>query len=940
MYKNIKFTSLKKRILIFLTLVFMLAQTAVPVAAADSSGDVNYLNNITLLEKLGIITAEDQMQYSEESVSREDFAAIVGAIDGFTRDFSGSTAFDSSFADVAFVAENYGSIAYAVDIGAMDIDANGNFRPTQDVTVEQVVKAMVTLLGYGRVNYNNDDSFYIKTGQTLKLLSGIKTAYSRPITKGELVTILIRTLDKETLKIEFLGAGASYSENKDTSLLNDKFNVYKLTGVLQATSITGIGTKGAARNGHITLGGYDIETEEDLTEYLGMYFTAYCTGTKDLTELKLLYGFMTNGKNNKITIQTEDVTDIKNDTMYYELGGKDRQIKIQSKATIIYNGTNYPLYDFSTTFMTVEKNKDGSVTFLDADNDGKYETIFIKSYQIGFVDHVYKNGDNISLVDKTGNMLFGQTFDISDESSSFTFIKNGINCTYEDIGKKSIVSFAADKYNTCYEFLISNKTVEGTILNIADDELKIDDNYYKMCAGFNMSSYGITVGDVALFYFDAFGKVAQAEKKASAKEAYGMLESVKVNRKEGCIGRITIFTTDGVHKDFECAEKVFIDGTKYKYVKTDQILAALKAGKTRFFAQTGMASTNADDVLQLVKYSVNSDGKISSIITISSSTVNSENELNLTHNINGTYVDTDSKIYNKTAASRWFGKPNAYTFFNQQTGNSFVYDGNLVIFALPNDKGLTEAFAAIKEGDGQSAMNRLSYEGYGATQKNDAPAAFCFFDVDDDTKFFPILLVEKQISTTTVAPREINNMMVLEKLIVEYNEEDEATYHVMEGTAVSSGAKVRACMPEDVYKTEYLPKGIVSGDVVRWNNDALGIVNCVELFIDNIGPNSKITQGSSAPVNSYPGNFYESTRFTCGNVEYFNDKYILLKNGTDLYATIINPSAKVLVYDSQTKKTTKGDYSMIKTTRQDSVDPSLVVTIQSYSAIQSIVIFK
>ena len=173
MYKN-NFSLFKKAIITFLTLALMLVNMTVPANALDTSGDTAYLDAVTVLEKLGILIPEDQMQYSEETVSRETFASIAGTFYGFTREDAGATALVSEFSDVDITAPNYGNIEFAVSTGLMDKDAEGNFRPSQDVTVGEVIKAMLVVLGYDKVNPQNDEGFYKKQGQSLKLLSGIR----------------------------------------------------------------------------------------------------------------------------------------------------------------------------------------------------------------------------------------------------------------------------------------------------------------------------------------------------------------------------------------------------------------------------------------------------------------------------------------------------------------------------------------------------------------------------------------------------------------------------------------------------------------------------------------------------------------------------------------------------------------------------------------------
>lgn len=917
MYKN-NFSLFKKAIITFLTLALMLVNMTVPANALDTSGDTAYLDAVTVLEKLGILIPEDQMQYSEETVSRETFASIAGTFYGFTREDAGATVLVSEFSDVDITAPNYGNIEFAVSTGLMDKDAEGNFRPSQDVTVGEVIKAMLVVLGYDKVNPQNDEGFYKKQGQSLRLLSGVRTAFESAVTKGELITILLNTLEASPLKMDSIGLEGSFSVDESKTVLGERFGAYKLTGVLQATDVTGIGALGAAKSGHVILGGYDIETDIDLTEFLGMFITAYCTGNDDLTELKLLYAFGTKGRNNQLTIQVRDVTDVKGDMLYYELDGRSKQVRIPSTVTVIYNGRNYPLYSFSN-FMSDEKTREGSITLLDSDNDGKYETVFIKSYYTYFVDHVYTNNENVSFIGSNGNALFDFTYDEDNENKHFSFIKNGNAITLSDIGSKCIISVAADKYKNDYEFLISSTVVSGTVLKIDAEEVKVEDSYYKIASGFTLPGE-ISVGETAVFYIDAFGNVAYAENKEGAKNAYGMLESVKESRKDGCIGRITIFTPEGAHKEYECAEKIKIDGKKYKYVEVAAILSVLKSGKAQFFAKTGLNASGADDVLQVVKYSVNSDGKVTAIDTLLPNEAVSENDLVFSKTMN-TQLDY----------LRWYDKAYAKTFCHTYTGESLVYDDDLVIFALPNDKSQTEAFSARK-----GSMNLLGYERF---PQGEEPNALHFFDVDSDTYFFPLLIIEKTLSAT-VPGLEVNNMMIFEKQITEYNDEMGEVYHVLCGTSVKTGAELKAKMPDDVYNTYFVGSSITPGDVVRWTTDDLGIVKLLELTIDNGGPNSHISRDSEPGVARYDTGYYATTRLTCGNVEYFDNKFIVFKNGTKLSASVINPTAKVLIYDSRTKTTSQGDYSMIKTLKQSPADPSLVVTYQENSTLKSVVIFK
>lgn len=906
--------TLKKSICVFMAVIALTACIFMPVVSADSATeDIAYLNKVSLLEKLGILTANDTMQYSRETITRENYAAMLGVfydISRFQTDFSDG---QGIFSDVSSKNPSCKLIEAVVGAGAMEGYKDGKFRPTMDLTVEQAAKSILVLLGYDSlvIAKGQGDRGYINQARELDLLDGINKSNTQAITKGELVEMLCTALDTEVLQLSSLGDKVTYETKRNETLLSEYFGVYKLEGILQATDITGIGRNDSIRKGYVLVNGNTIKTNEDMNMFLGMNLNLYCK-KDEFKELNMIHFYSKENKNKELTLNAEDVEGLSGTTFSYKSNEKTKKINLSSNATVIYNGKNNPLYS-----ADMFKINDGSIRFLDANCDGKYETVFIKSYISVWVGQVYNENGNVSIIDKK-NPSKKYTFNTNDDNKTVKFIKNNNVGTFSDIKTDNVVLIAADKMNlstktiasdaSYYEILVSDVKVEGFLEAVdsgKEEKLTIDGVKYSIGKGFSLSAFYLSVGDTAKFYLDAFNKVVVAE-KVEANIIYGILNGVASESFPNFISAMRIFSSDGSFKILECAPKITIDGKRYSNEDVTNVENAIKAGKTAFFGNSDLSAisrTNAGDYFQLVKYSLNSDGQINMIDTMNSPF----------YEVGDNTLSYSNKFAPRTT---YFGKSYATTI-----SGGYVYDSNLKIFAIPSDKGNLEAYSVRND------MLSLGYE------KLPADVTVYAFDVDE-FKYVPVMITEKEIASS-VNEEESNNMMIFESLSQKLASDGEA-YYVMNGTSVKSGAKVEAFLTDDAY-TQYKTLGIESGDIVRWIYDDLNFATTLELLLDNEGNTSKLKYSDSEVNDSA---FFSTFRITCGTVEKYNDKFILFNLGTNKDASLRNPSAKVLVYDSLTGKTTSGDYSMIKTNEAFPGEASLVFTLQTSSAINSLVIFN
>ena len=907
MFGNTTSPVLRKCITILCVTALLIMQIPANVfAVGGKMTDTTYLDRVETLEKLGILLSEDDMQYSEENVTREKFALFVGAFYGVPR--TGSAAYAASaqtFTDVSPADPNFNAIETAVRMGAMDGYTDKKFRPLENITAGEAIRAAVVLLGYDEiVSYRGGtDSDYIVQAQRLGLLNGIKKDADAAITKGEIVELLFAALDTKMLLLKGAGSSKKYETDKNKTLLTETLGFYKIEGIVQATEITSVGSAEACGKGFITVNGYNIRVSEDMGKYLGMYVYAYCSGDKYMSELSLIHIITSQKKNISVTVDADDIISFENKVLSYWENGIIQKVSLPLDANVILNGKNNPIYS-DRDFLVEE----GNITLLDANADGTYETVFIKSYMDVWVGQVFFEKGNVYVIDKNDTSK-KYSLDNKDLNRKVVYKTITSLTTYDSVKSDSIISIAADKMDLrtktisdsaeYIEVLISDQQVSGTVslINMDENKITIGDAVYTAGYDFDPSACEITPGSAAKFYLNFFNQITAAEKVN--KQAYGILYNARTKGQLSDSVQMRIFTLDNMFKVFDCTDRLHIDGRLYN--DSNSILDALRASSIRFFADSGMSSDGAGDLFQLIRYTMDTAGVITEIDTVEPNSDDPEIEKN--HLKYSNFIPSGTRYFNKSYATTIDG--------------GYVYDSNLRLFRIPSDLK-NEAGFSVKT----TLADALAYE------LIDSPVYG--FDMNE-YKYIPLMIVQREAAAEKVAQKEENRMIVFEGVSTVMDDEG-GFGKAINGTSVKTGGKLQAILKEDKVLED---SGAVPGDIIRWVVDDYGRVITIEVTMKNDGANSTMP-----PFGGPRMGFYTDFRITCGMVENMNSKYILFKYGSMYECSLRNPSAKVLVYDSKTKTTTQGGYDSIKTIAAFGDEASLVFTLQLYTALQTIVVFK
>ena len=140
---------LKKLISVFLVLTILCSLTAVAAVPEGLSGTV-YEEALLMLDELELASQKFISGFKpNKSIKRSEFASLLCSYLGYDKTGGISASEASGFADINEYDDNYISVLTVSKYGIMSGDGYGNFNPGDTVTYAQVIKVIMSVLGYG-----------------------------------------------------------------------------------------------------------------------------------------------------------------------------------------------------------------------------------------------------------------------------------------------------------------------------------------------------------------------------------------------------------------------------------------------------------------------------------------------------------------------------------------------------------------------------------------------------------------------------------------------------------------------------------------------------------------------------------------------------------------------------------------------------------------------
>ena len=769
----------KKLITLILVLTMVLSQGVLTPLAAEQS---IYSEEIEVIKALGIMVGDENGDFgAQNNLTRAEFANVLTVLlqinDSETAKENAwyfkageelkNQVFDSEkvqrFTDVPADHWAYGVIEQVTSIGYMIGTSATEFSPEENVTINQVNKVLVKMLGYEVFAERNGGypAGYNYTASSIKLLKGINHYGETPILRGELAKMLVNMFEVEMIEVGYVTDGGTTTyQQSDKTFLEDSLKIFTAEGELTNTSVTGLYGESGIADGEVVIGGvvYKVaEGAEYINGFLGKVIEIYYV--KDINGRNVVLYAALSDETDEFVIDIKDFISLTNGELKYNEDDDEEKLDLISMPAIIFNGT--AVDTISTEQIKAFYN--GTITAINSDDRGEYDMLVIEAYRTMFVknfaDDTVVNGLLIQGKDKDAVLNLDKK---DNKDTVINYYKDNLPASASDIARNSVIDVAVSKGEI--KVIITKDTKNITVAAISDDvdgyfiydaegnAYKIADDYFEATKNEEKDDNeeeDITavklpmIGANCTLYFNSFGEVAYAEISSAEYPNTGLIiKSSEDGRglKKGV--KVKIFSNTGRFTEYDLAEKViFIDSKnkENKYKVTDEkvlpILAALEN--------------------KLVTYKLDEDKKISGI----------KEPVNL----------EDGQGREKGRLGVIYEEKGEATYRGNNLGFSAYITGNTTIFSISSNVGISEEekyqIFTKKELDTLSEAKFASAIAYN-TDKNTPDAE---------------ILIAKDMPLTTFKLSDTNTpLYMVDKVMQSVNADGEPTV-MLEGTYLSGG---------------------------------------------------------------------------------------------------------------------------------------------------------
>ena len=558
--------NLKRVLSLALASVMLLGMMVIGAGAADKTfadlTDSDKIANqeaVSLMVDLGIIEGKPDGSYDPSAtVDRATMAKLItmllmGDVD--------QSAFEGTKTDLTDIDNSWaeGYIKFCYSNGIITGDGQGHFFPEQPVTVVQAAKMLLVAVGYDAADrgYTNDPNWSVnimrdaqsttewsrtenngdviyKTGSVRSLTKGLNVKATDPLTRDNAAQMIFNTLfvtNKKPVYAFDMGQQYISSYQDQSSLAATTYNgLYAVKGVLDtvdtANGTAKIGTasvKISAKTGDIGSTVVYYRDTNGLVSSAAVASVAEALATS--TNGTAFTNLITRGKTGYLGLTLDENVSI------YVNGNKQTtdtyaQGDIKAGDGLYVTGNDADL----TALKTVGDNHDeiGSVIeFLDADNNGKVDTIKITEYTLS------------EITKTTAAKADGTEATISIKGVSGTIAQSLVSGDFANLAKDDVVMYA--KIGTMY-YVYEPTTVTGvmTAYNTSKHTMVVDGTTYYASGAKNDTSktdaQDFTGNSESVFYLDSNGYVVAvdgvaAETKYAVVDAIAWVNGAGVNAK-------------------------------------------------------------------------------------------------------------------------------------------------------------------------------------------------------------------------------------------------------------------------------------------------------------------------------------------------------------------------------------------------------------------------
>ncbi len=534
----------------------------------------------------------------DKSLTRAEFARILCAIAGLNPTMGGN-----EFVDIAG-NEYEGYICAANNAGLMVGVDKYTFLADNEITLEQALKTIVSLLGY-RVQAELKGGYpvgYYTVAQDLDLTDGLTGAGNAPATRGDITRIIYNARNVELLETVSMGKSITYDTSEDRTFLSVYLGVKHVKGVVTDNGITGLRgeTEGTSKRIKINDVAYAVSDLSEVRTYIGRYVEAYHTINGSGAETIVYIHPDKELAEDEEAFDISDFSKIDGRTVVYFSGNGTKKINLSATANIIYNGKaakalTADMFDYDY----------GTVTYIPKTPDGS-DTLIIEGFITWYIDSVDRELE-IARATKASEPIDGK-YQLSvpaDQIGKTIFIEDeyGISGDFAEITRFSVIDICKND-DVMYirvapleasdgQITAMSKSDSGTYLTFADGRSARVSPYYASTEDFET----VKMSNVYYIYTNSFGDVAALVLSDNASLSVGYLIGVAMDGGLSSKGKIKILSTANQIEVLTVEDEI-------KWSDT-----ANNTSKEEFANIAGELSSYTGPI----NYSVNGDGNVSLI---------------------------------------------------------------------------------------------------------------------------------------------------------------------------------------------------------------------------------------------------------------------------------------------------------------------------------------
>jgi hypothetical protein len=566
---------MKKNINNIFVIILVLLCTSFVTALANEGQIAD--NNILLCKDLGMISTSVAAR-DTDTVTKAEFAEIMLRLKGYNAGAINAANINEYIETVPFLSELRGS---------------DSSRP---ITLGSAAKIVVCVLGYEQIVLNKGAYIesYINEAVSLGVTKGINKSFGEAITVAEAARMTVNTFSIPYVKMtSVVQDHFEYTVTKET-ILNVVHDIYKDTGIVTATSVTGLysPSKAVGRN-MVVINSVELRTEIPCVDYIGKTVTFYYKKIDNMDNVLLNIS----ERYESLKIISDNIENATLSSIRYLHNNRTATVNIDGAAAYFYNGVAFP--DLSEEHLKPES---GYIVLSSSKGDSIYDVVSVWDFEtVAVYDFNYERYILTDIRDRKIELdmnLYKEVI-VTDEKGNSMFIV--------DIRYGSVCSIAKGPDKRLLKIIVSKNMITGTVTGASKEynKIAVDNVEYELSKGFvdsgsdeyNMIRPGLTGN----FYVDAFGKIADIEWTDEDGMFVGYVIAVKQNE-NGIDKNVSIkfLTSQGNIEVLECENKIIIDGQKD--VSGQDIVNALNIpGQPTFY--------------QLIRYRLNTGRRITEIDT-------------------------------------------------------------------------------------------------------------------------------------------------------------------------------------------------------------------------------------------------------------------------------------------------------------------------------------